>query len=243
MTWTNRISKAKNAGKTRQTNTQTHNTMAKQSNNPANCIIRNVRLAFPHIFEKHASVVNGPAKYRAVFIIDPRTTQGKENLALIQQCREHCEKETFGRVITKYKEDRCCIVEGDTKTDKDGNVYDGFEDMMVLSCSSDDAPSVVDKDPNIALDKDDPYPYGGCYVDALIHFFCIKDPAKGGAGLFASMEVVQFRKHGQPFGKKKVNASEVMDTIEDEDDDDTPVKPPAKKRPQADDLDDDLDDL
>lgn len=216
--------------------------MAKKTNNPADFHLTSVRLAFPHLHKKHASVADGPEKYRAVFIIDPNTSIGKENLRRIKAAREFCENETFGRTGVKYKEDRCCIMDGDLKTDKDGNVYDGFEGMVVVTCSNDTKPAVVDRDPNISLDQDDPIPYAGCYVDAFVHSYCIKDPAKGGAGYFASMEVVQFRKDGTPFGKKAINASDVMGVIEDEDDDlgdERPARPAARKPAPAADLDDD----
>lgn len=196
------------------------NTMATNSKDPAACRIQNVRLSFPSLFKKKASIPGGPEKYRANFLIDPKSTTGKTALAAIQACIKHVELEVFQKSPMKYKSiDRNCLVSGDecmgSKTDE---IYEGYEGMMALKCSATEAPSVVDRDPSISLDADDSIPYAGCYVDAYVRFFAVKGDDKGGAGIFCDFKVVQFRKEGPAFGAGKVDAAKVMGIIQDDED-------------------------
>lgn len=210
-------------------------------------LLKNVRLGFPSLHKKKASIDGGPEKYRMVAIIDPNTSIGQENIKKIEKARRTLELEVFGKSPQRYKEDRCCFKEGETFVDKEDQVYDGFAGMMALSLNSDRVPHVVDKDPSVKLDQDDPIPYAGCYVDIYADVYCMNDTKKGGPGFFGSFDVVQFRKHGEAFGAAAVDPAAVMEKIEDEDDEDdgeySKRAPSKKSKKPSDDDDDFLDDL
>ncbi len=184
--------------------------------------LKNVRLSFASLFKKKASIKDGPEKYRANFLIDPSTSIGKENIKKIEAALKEVELDKFAKSPMTYKSvDRKCYAAGeDFQSQKTNEPYEGYMGMMVLKTASDDQPSVCDRNPNIALDKDDPHPYAGDYVDVYARIYAVKGDEKGGNGIFCSLDVVQYRKEGTPFGAAKVDPTKVMDTI-DEDDDDT----------------------
>jgi hypothetical protein len=196
--------------------------MSNQSNDQQMIYLKNVRLSFPQLFEKKAAVANGKEKYGCNIIIDPNTPQGKENLRKVRAAIKFSELEKFQKSPMAYKSaDRQCLLEGDDDcfiNSKTKERYQGYEGMMILRMGSDTQPQVVDRDPSIALDKDDPIPYAGCWVDVLGRIFSVDGKDKGGAGTFCGLNIVQFRKHGDAFGGAHVDATKVMDTIDDDDD-------------------------
>ncbi len=50
---------------------------------PGQLVLKNVRLSFPHLYVPTKSTEDGALKYRAAFLIDPETAQGKANIKLI----------------------------------------------------------------------------------------------------------------------------------------------------------------
>lgn len=195
--------------------------MAESPNsNPAFRIV-NVRLAFPHLWVPHASMEGGKEKYRAAFLIDPNTPDGKANLKKIKAAIKAAELETFKKSPMVYKNpDRLCLADGDTKIKQaTGEVYDGYEGMQVLAASNDRRFPVVDTNPSIPLDKDDGKPYAGCRVNAFLRIYATKDPKLGGNGVFCGLESVQFFKDDEAFGAPPVDPSKVFDDVSDDADD------------------------
>lgn len=182
-------------------------------------LLKNVRLSFPHLFEASASVEGGPKKYRASLLIDPTTADGKANLKAIEAAIAAVERETFKKTPMVYKNpDRKFLADGDSKIKASTNEpYTGYEGMMVVVASNKSRPVIVDQMRN-PLAAEDGKPYAGCYVNAAIRPYAIKDAAKGGNGLFASLEAVQFLRDGEPFGAAPVKAEDVFDEVADEED-------------------------
>jgi hypothetical protein len=180
--------------------------------------LKNVRLSFEHLFVPTASVANGALKYRSSFLMDPNDADGKRNIAACRKAMAEAEQETFKRTGVQYKDDRCAFKDGDAcVSERTGEVYDGYAGMMVVSSANARRPPVVDRNPSVALSRDDGRPYSGCYVNALIRFYGVKGADKGGNGLFASLEAVQFVRDGEAFGAAPVDAESVFGQVEGED--------------------------
>jgi hypothetical protein len=209
--------------------------MAKDTKKKGVVHLKVCRQSFASLFKPKASIEGGPEKFRLNALIDPNTSVGQENIKKIEFAKKEIELEVFGKSPMKYKEDRCCFVDGDDCTDKEtGEPYLGYKGMKVLRCTNERAPAVVDKNPAIALDKDDPIPYNGCYINLYARLYGMNDAKKGGPGLFCSFDIVQFAKDGEPFGAVQVDPTTVMDTVEDDDDDGTTAAPaPAAARKAA----------
>jgi hypothetical protein len=178
---------------------------------PATVKLRNVRLSFADLFTKTASIANGPLKYRASFLIDPNTPDGKANMKALAAARKHVEMEKFGKPMEYKDPKRCCIKDGnDQCSEKTGEPYEGYADMMVISGTNDKNFPIVDAD-KTPLKAEDGKPYNGCYVNAVLRLYGVKDKDKGGNGLFAGISAIQFLRHGDTFGAGAVNADEVFD--------------------------------
>jgi Enterobacter phage Enc34, ssDNA-binding protein len=179
--------------------------------------LKDVRLSFPRLFEKTSSVENGKKKYRANFLIDPDEALGAKVIKAIEKAKKAVEKEKWDKT-PKYKEDRCCFSEGENFTASDsGEVYGGYEGMMVLKASGDGPLKLKykGKGDNLTRDDDDPF-YAGCRVDAIVRIYPVTKKQQGGTGLFAGLEGVSFRRDDEAFGAPGLSD----DAFEEVDDDD-----------------------
>lgn len=179
-------------------------------------VLKNVRLAFPALFEPR-SLEGGAARYSAVFIIDPDS----ENAKAVDAAMKEAAKAKWGdKAPVVYKRlltDKRVCLRTEPRTNKDGEVYDGFEDKYSLSASNKVRPTVVDRDRS-PLTEADGKPYGGCYVNAIVDIYAQdhKDPTIG-RRINASLMGVQFVKDGESFGAPRVAKEDAFDMLaEDE---------------------------
>lgn len=185
--------------------------MPEQTPDPATVKLRNVRLSFADLFTKTASVKDGPLKYRASFLIDPATPEGRTNLKLLAAARKHVELEAFKREMTYKDPKRLCIQDGnECISQKSGEVYSGYADMMVVSATNNKNFPIIDAD-KTPLTAEDGRPYNGCRVNAIIRLYAVKDKDKGGNGLFAGLNAVQFYRNDEPFGGSTVDVDSEFD--------------------------------
>lgn len=189
-----------------------------------NIVLKNVRLSFPNLDEPSSSIEGGDKKYSATFLIDPTTKEGKANLKKLEAKIAELEKEVYGKSGVSYKEGRLALFDGNTAiSQKTDEVYDGYADMMALKASNKKRqPKVVDLDAKTELELSDKrFPYGGCYVNAVVSMFAIaaEDKARGGRGIFATLEAVQFKADGPAFGAGPIETDEYFDDLSDELDD------------------------
>ena len=179
--------------------------------------LKDVRLSFPRLFEKTSSVENGKKKYRANFLIDPGEKLGAKVIKAIEEAKKAVEKGKWDKT-PKYKDDRCCFQEGENFTASEtGEIYGGYEGMMVLKASGDGPLKLKykGKGDNLTRDDDDPF-YAGCRVDAIVRLYPITNKKQGGTGLFAGLEGVSFRRDDEAFGAPGLSD----DAFEEVDDDD-----------------------
>lgn len=207
--------------------------------------LTNVRLSFAHIWRAQ-EFDQGESKFNANFLIDK---EKQEKLILqIKDAMRKAKAAKWGDNPPKMKLDQYCLQDGEPVDEDSGErepLYDGYEGMMFLKASNKKRPTIVDRD-NTPLSEDDGYPYAGCYVDAIVNIygFASKNP-KIKKRINASLEGIRFRKDGEAFGAKPLDADAFGDPIDDDDfeDDDEPKKSKSKKsssRSRDDDDDDDL---
>lgn len=188
---------------------------------PGQLVLKNVRLSFPHLFTPTRSTEDGALKYRAAFLIDPETAQGRANIKVIESelARVKADKWKDKADKIKFKEDRIAFVDGNTCASQDtGEIYNGYEDMKVIKTANSKKPQVVDGSRTALTEEEaEGKIYAGCYVNAVVSLYAINDADKGGNGIFATVEAVQFSKHGEAFGAGQVDVDDVFDEITEDD--------------------------
>lgn len=174
--------------------------------------LKNVRLAFPALFE--AQTVNGEGEpaYSASFLYEPTSPNKK----LMDDAIEAVGSEKWGAKWPAVKKellgkDKTCQHDGDTKEQ-----YDGFPGMLYVSARNKSRPTVIDRD-KTPLTRGDGLPYGGCYVNANVEVWAQDN--KYGKRINASLRGVQFYRDGESFsGGTPASADEFDDVSGDEDD-------------------------
>lgn len=169
--------------------------------------LKNVRLAFPVLFEAKA-VNDGDPVFSASFLMDPKHPA----IAEIKKAIDTVGKEKWGAkwdAIKKTLEstNKVCLHDGDTKAE-----YAGFEGNMYVNANNKVRPTVVDRDktPLIAADGK---PYAGCYVNAIIQLWAQDN--SWGKRINASLQGVQFLKDGDAFSGGGVASEDEFDDIEE----------------------------
>jgi Protein of unknown function (DUF2815) len=158
-------------------------------------LLTNVRLSYPTLFTAKEIQGSTKAKYSAAFILDK-----KKDVAQIKKLQEVIENILKENKI-KVDPDKRCLKDGASKPDSYG------DDVFFINASSDRRPQVVDRDRSPITESDDRV-YGGCYVNAVINLWPQNNDF--GKRVNASLEVVQFVKDGEPFGRKPVDVSTAL---------------------------------
>lgn len=154
--------------------------------------IVNVRLGFPDLFEPDEKF----GKFGASFPIVP----GSDNAKALAAVVDAVGKEKWGAkakgILDELKaKGRVCYAER-AKTNANGEVYDGFEEMHSLQATNEVRPAVIDKDTS-PLTAQDGRPYAGCYVDASIDIWAQDN--SWGKRINAKLRWVQYRGDGDAF--------------------------------------------
>ncbi len=189
-----------------------------QNDDPRQVYIKEVRLSYPHLTEKQRANEDAEPKYSCAFIIDPSTKTGKRNVRLIEAALDEACRQEFKKSFSqmKFKEGRVCYFEGDEATDANGDPKPGYEGMMIVKASNKRRVDLRHRDKTPIDPEESPF-YGGCFGEAILRFYGTK---KGGSpGLFASLELVRWTGHGEPFGAPPVDDS-ILDDLDDDEDDD-----------------------
>lgn len=186
-------------------------------------LLKNVILSFSHIFAPHKSSPVAKEKYSASFIVNPNTADGKKAIKMIEDEIKEVEKAVFGRSpVTIADPKRRCWMNGDEIINqKTGEVVTGYAGMMVLKTSralKNGPPQIVDRNPAVRLVATDNRPLSGDVVNAMVQIYGIPvtDKERGGIGLFATVEVVQFVSQGERFGGGPViDAEEALPNVDE----------------------------
>lgn len=160
-------------------------------------VLKNVRVAFPTLFEAKTVNGEGEPRFSATFIIPPTDPLVKEIAAAIQETAKAKWGEKAGAVLQDLvAKGRVCFSKL-PKTNSSGEVYDGFEGNTWLSASNKTRPLILDRDKS-QLTAADGRPYGGCYVNASIELWAQDN--NFGRRINASLKGVQFVRDGDAFG-------------------------------------------
>lgn len=189
-------------------------------------VLKDVRLSFPHLFEPSASIEDGPKKYRAAFLMDPATDSGKANIKKIEAAMDKASlgvwktKEKADKIRNRLDSDRSGLRDGDDCTNKDGDPYAGYEGMKVISATNGRKPKVLRRDKSVIDSSEAAEIYAGCYVNAVVSIWATNLEKHGGNGIFATLEIVQYLRKGEPFGASELDEDDYLEDLEDEEEDD-----------------------
>lgn len=191
--------------------------------------IKNVRLSFCNgLREKTKSHPDAKPKHSCSFIMDPSVAEHAANVKAVKKAIAAAEVKEFGAgkegIIAKSVQDNKRIVfrVGDTFTNEDGEVYQGYDVEGAFglgSCKSDKRPKLFDrkKNPVEPEDIDDIF-QAGQFADAIVSFYCTSKKEQGGRGLFASVQLIRARQVGDTFGAGNNASADDLDDLDDEDD-------------------------
>lgn len=177
--------------------------------------LRNVRLAFPAIFQPQAFADNKPA-YGAKLIIDPSSP----NVAAIREVIAAAAKEKWGDkaddVVKRIKADKkSAWVEGPYQN-KNGETFDGFEGKFFLSTRSEKLrPTALDRQGQPVTEADHLIE-GGCYVHASVDIYAY-DHQKWGRRINATLRGVKFYADGERFGGSSAASADEFGADDEED--------------------------
>lgn len=162
-------------------------------------VLKNVRLAFPQLFEPKAFGEVKPA-FSASFLIDP--VENKDVLESVKAALAQVATEKWGtkssEMLTMLKaQNKLCLHDGAEKAK-----YDSFMGNLFISARSETAPGVFDnkKDASgtlVRLQQRDGKPYAGCYVNASIDIWAQANTF--GTRINAALLGVQFHRDGEAF--------------------------------------------
>lgn len=162
-------------------------------------LINDTRGAFLSLFES-SSFEGGAAKYNGKFIIPKNHKQ----IAALDEAMFKVAQEKWGakarqiydNLVKDGKKPEVAFVKGPYKN-RDGDVYDGFEDAYYVTASSSKRPGIFDRNrqPLVAADGK---PYPGCFLNVQIELWA-QDNTFGRA-IRAELKGVQFLRDGDAFG-------------------------------------------
>lgn len=195
--------------------------------------LKDVRLSFPHLFEpqENENDKGDPTYSFGATLLLNKETQA-DQIKMIQEAMKKAIAEKWPDGKTKIPPERRCLRDGepaDPDTGERNPLYEGYEGCVYLSCRR-PVKSAEAKSPIQVIgprkNRDGKFPrltedevYGGCYVNAIVRIYAYdgtknKNPNR----VNATLEVCQFKRAGEAFGAKAVDADAAMDEDEDSDD-------------------------
>ena len=157
-------------------------------------MLRNVRLAFPNLFEPSTVGGEGEPAYSAVLLMPADHPQlAQINKVIEAVATEKWNKQAPALLKAARGTDKVCLKDGDLKAQ-----YDGFPGNFFLNTRAQVSarPTVIDADKS-PLTARDGRPYAGCYVNASIDIW-VQDN-KYGKRINAQIRGVQFLRDGDAF--------------------------------------------
>jgi len=165
--------------------------------------MEDVRCSHPHLFEPTVFQRKGKAdpdakpRFTCGFILDKKIH--KKLIEEIEDAIDDVIADKWGKNPPKFKEGNICLIDGDD-TDKDE-----LQGCMLLKAASPakSPPQVFLRDMSRAVEKDGK-PYGGCYVNGLVRIYAYDEWSDQ---VNASLEVIQYYRKGEAFGKGSADLS------------------------------------
>lgn len=171
-------------------------------------LLKNVRLAFPNLFEPTTVAGEGKPRYSATLVLDPEHPQ----LLEIQAAQTAVATAKWGAkaaAIVKGldKQDKLALHDGDTKVK-----YDGFAGNFFISAAAQEnaAPTVIDSD-KAPLSARSGRPYAGCFVNASIELWAQDN--NYGQRVNAQLRGIQFYRDGDSFSAGRPADSDEFEDV------------------------------
>ena len=168
--------------------------MATTQNPIGRVLVKNVRLAFPNLFEPTTVAGEGKPRYSATLLIPADHPQIAEiEAAQTAVATAKWGAKTAAIVKGLSKQDKLALHDGDTKSK-----YDGFPGNMFISAAAQEnaAPTVIDRDRS-PLSAKSGRPYAGCMVNASIELWAQDN--NYGQRVNAQLRGIQFYADGDSF--------------------------------------------
>ena len=157
-------------------------------------LLKNVRLAFPNLFEPTTVAGEGKPRYSATLLI-PADHPQLEEIKAAQLAIATAKWNAKAAAIIKGldKQDKLALHDGDTKSK-----YDGFPGNFFISAAAQEnaAPTVIDRDRS-PLSARSGRPYAGCFVNASIELWAQDN--NYGQRVNAQLRGIQFYSDGDSF--------------------------------------------
>lgn len=157
-------------------------------------LLKDVRLAFPNLFEPTTVAGEGKPRYSAtlLFPVDhPQLADIETKIDAL--AKDKWREKAAGILAGLYKTGKVALHDGDEKAQ-----YDGFSgNMFVAAASQENAPPTVIDQARNALSAKSGKPYAGCYVNASLEFW-VQDN-QWGKRVNCTLRGVQFLRDGDSF--------------------------------------------
>jgi hypothetical protein len=179
------------------------------TNQPAGRILlKNVRLAFPNLWEPNTVNGEGKPRYSASLLMGQDHAQVEEIKRKIETIAKDKWRDKAASILAGlYKTDKVALHDGDTKAQ-----YDGFPgNLFVASAAQENAPpTVIDRDRS-PLSQRSGRPYPGCYVNASLEFWA-QDNGYG-KRINCTLRGIQFYADGDSFSAGRPADSDEFDDV------------------------------
>jgi hypothetical protein len=218
-------------------------------NNNVEVKLKNVRLSFFHGFvpqprKNDAGVITG-YNFNTAILLDKE--KDAEQIKAVQEAMRAAKTAKWGASPPRLAADKICLRDGepiDPDTQQPVALYDGYAGCLYVSANrpvkveeyelikqgKKTAPVTIigprkGQDGRFPrLDENSEFaPYSGCYANVIIRIYGYAD-AENPSRINASLEAVQFARHGEPFASRSIDADSAFDEVEGEDDFDAPAE-------------------
>lgn len=173
-------------------------------------LLKDVRLAFPNLFEPTTVNGEGKPRYSATFILPADHPQLEEIRQKIEAVAREKWKDKAAAILNSlYKTGKVALHDGDEKAQ-----YDGFAGNLFVTASAQEnaAPIVIDRDRS-PLTQRSGRPYAGCYVNVSLEFWA-QDNAYG-KRINCTLRGVQFYQDGDSFSAGRPASADEFDVVTD----------------------------
>ena len=168
-------------------------------------MIRNARIAYPHLFEPRMNQNKTAEEYSCALILDPDEPSTEKLLELVEKVAI----DRFGPKAPRLLENKRLkhpVHDGDEKEDDEA-----FAGKYYVNCKSRRQPEVVDQSVQPILDPDEVF--GGCYVNVTVGLYAYDQ--EGGKGVGVGLNNVQLIEKGDRITGAK-SAAEEFEALDDE---------------------------
>lgn len=171
-------------------------------------LLKNVRLAFPNLWEPTTVAGEGKPRYSATLLIPadhPQIAEIEAAQTAVAQAKWNAKAPAIVKGLAK--QDKLALHDGDTKSK-----YDGFPGNFFISAAAQEnaAPTVIDRDRS-PLSAKSGRPYAGCMVNASIELWAQDN--NYGQRVNAQLRGIQFFADGDSFSAGRPADSDEFEEV------------------------------